>query len=144
MRFTHPTKNYNITRCLIGRVHEMHHPFVSMVHCLHPTERKMPDYRRWYVAGGTAFFTVVTYKRRPLFEHQNARDMLGCSMRAIRASLPFETIALVLMPDHLHTIWTLPQGDDDFQPGGKKSNRTLPIAGLRVEARNRMSHQHNT
>ncbi len=90
----------------------------------------MSDYRRWYVAGGTVFFTLVTYGRRPLFEHESARDMLRCSMRAAQASLPFETVAMVLLPDHLHTIWTLPPGDYDFSTRWKKIKRAFTVHWL--------------
>jgi len=74
----------------------------------------MPDYRRWYVPGGTYFFTVVTYGRTPFLCEKIARQVLRESMQKVRGNRPFEIRALVLLPDHLHTIWTLPQGDGDY------------------------------
>jgi putative transposase len=74
----------------------------------------MSNYRRWYVPGGTLFFTLVTYRRRRLFRSELARDLLGKSLREIAATLPFTTVAMVLLEDHLHCVWTLPPGDDDY------------------------------
>src|SRR5688572_17207600 len=74
----------------------------------------MPDYRRYFVEGGTYFFTVVTAGRKSLFLDPWARYLLGQAMREQRAVHPFETVAIVLLPDHLHAIWTLPQGDADY------------------------------
>jgi len=74
----------------------------------------MSHYRRWYQPGGTYFFTVVTYARQRLFDQPLAREMLGGVLREIRSEQPFITVAMVLLPDHLHAIWTLPPGDDDF------------------------------
>lgn len=74
----------------------------------------MADYRRWYVPGGTYFFTVVTYRRRPLFRDPAARQLLGDLMRQTAESRPFATVAIVLMWDHLHCLWTLPPGDSDY------------------------------
>ncbi|MBN2217298.1 MAG: transposase [Pirellulales bacterium] len=74
----------------------------------------MSDYRRAYVPGGTFFFTVVTDGRRKLFRDSRAREILGHVMRQALFRFPTEVIAIVLLPDHLHAIWTLPQGDADF------------------------------
>ncbi|NQT13755.1 MAG: transposase, partial [Planctomycetes bacterium] len=65
----------------------------------------MADYRRWYVAGGSYFFTLVTYRRRPLFREASARELLGDVMREIRERRCFETVAVALLWDHLHCIW---------------------------------------
>ena len=76
----------------------------------------MPDYRRYFVEGGTYFFTLVAAGRTPLFHSAVARQLLGRLMRETRQESPFETVASVLLPDHLHAIWTLPSGDADY-PG---------------------------
>lgn len=76
----------------------------------------MPDYRRWFVPGGTYFFTVVTFDRRPIFCSPSAVALLGTVLREVRVELPFDTIAVSVLPDHLHTVWSLPRGDCDF-PG---------------------------
>ncbi len=74
----------------------------------------MPDYRRWYVPGGTFFFTVVTCQRRRFLTDEIARDSLRQAIEKVRKTLPFEMRAMVLMPDHLHTVWTLPAGDSQY------------------------------
>ena len=71
----------------------------------------MPDYRRNYVPGGTYFFTVVTYKRRRMLVDVLARSCLHEAIAESRAKWPFSIVAIVLLPDHWHTVWTLPRGD---------------------------------
>jgi putative transposase len=74
----------------------------------------MSEYRRWYVPGGTYFFTVATQDRFPTFNDPLAVRLLGVVMRTVRARYPFHTIAAVVLPDHLHCIWSLPGRDSDF------------------------------
>jgi putative transposase len=74
----------------------------------------MSDYRRWFVAGGSYFFTVVTHHRAALFDSPSAQHILGEKLRACQQKWPFEINAIVLLPEHLHTIWTLPTGDDNY------------------------------
>ena len=83
----------------------------------------MADYRRWYVPGGTYFFTVVTYQRRLLFQNAAARGLLGVVMRRCAEAIPFQTVATVLMWDHLHCLWTLPPDDEDYSSRWKKIKR---------------------
>lgn len=73
----------------------------------------MPRYRRWRIAGGTYFFTVNLLDRRRslLVDHI---DLLRRSFRMTLANRPFRIDAIVILPDHLHCIWTLPRGDHDF------------------------------
>jgi len=71
-------------------------------------------YRRAFTPGGSFFFTLVTHKRRPVFAHPETVEVLRNAFRTVRASRPFEIDAMVVMPDHLHCIWTLPPGDADF------------------------------
>lgn len=71
----------------------------------------MADYRRWFVPGGSYFFTVVTCGRARLFSSEIGRKLLGDKMRECQAKWPFEVNAIVLLPEHLHAIWTLPPGD---------------------------------
>jgi putative transposase len=74
----------------------------------------MRTYRRLYEAGGTYFFTVVTAARWPCFDDRQHVRMLGDAWRRTRASHAFTSLAIAVMPDHLHCIWTLPPGDADF------------------------------
>jgi putative transposase len=73
----------------------------------------MPDYRRHRVPGGTYFFTVTLAERRLalLVEHI---AVLREAFDAVRRARPFSLDAIVVLPDHLHCLWTLPPGDDDF------------------------------
>jgi putative transposase len=73
----------------------------------------MPNYRRFY-DGRCWFFTVVTHSRRPLFADPFACDCLSLALRDCRDRFPFSIDAMVLLPDHLHTVWTLPDDDLDF------------------------------
>ncbi len=70
----------------------------------------MTDYRRNFIPGGSFFFTVNLADRRLrlLTEHVNE---LRAAFRATRDSHPFTIDAMVVLPDHLHAVWTLPEGD---------------------------------
>jgi putative transposase len=72
------------------------------------------QYRRSDTPGGTFFFTVVTHERQPWLVEPWCVKTLGDVMRHVRAQRPFENLAMVLMPDHLHAIWRLPPDDADF------------------------------
>ena len=80
----------------------------------------MPEYHRVYVQGATYFFTVVTYLRRPIFDRESSTELLYECLNAVGATTPFQTLALVILPDHLHTIWTLPENDTDFPTRWKR------------------------
>lgn len=71
----------------------------------------MPEYRRIKQAGGTYFFTVVTHGRRPILTYPQVRQALREGIFQVRQSMPFSIEAWVLLPDHLHAIWTLPEHD---------------------------------
>lgn len=77
---------------------------------LHP--EKFMDYRRYYRPGGTYCFTVVTENRRPLLiEHiERLRD----AFRHCLKRHPFVIEGIVILPDHLHTLWRLPENDADY------------------------------
>ncbi len=74
----------------------------------------MPNYRRARLPGATYFFTVVTYGRRPLLTDNLARQCLRAAISTVRMTHPFEIDAFCLLPDHLHTIWKLPENDTDY------------------------------
>lgn len=74
----------------------------------------MPNYVRWGEKGASYFFTVVTYRRRPLFADADARKLLSRAFVHTRCTNPFDMFACVLLPDHLHCIWSLPECDDAF------------------------------
>lgn len=74
----------------------------------------MPDYRRAYMPGGTFFFTVVTANRSPLFQDARAVSLFGACLRECRRRWPFQIPAIVVLPDHLHTVWSLPAADTNY------------------------------
>jgi len=56
----------------------------------------------------------VTYRRQPLFREAGTVVLLRAAMRDVMAKRPFEIQAMVVLPDHLHAVWRLPEGDADF------------------------------
>jgi putative transposase len=74
----------------------------------------VPDYRRNRVTGAAYFFTVNLLDRdRPLLvEHI---DLLRASVRRVRDLMPFHIDAWVMLPEHMHALRTLPEGDAAFQ-----------------------------
>ena len=73
----------------------------------------MPDYRRNRVPGGTYFFTVNLLERKnDLLTRQI--DLLRDAIKQTRRSRPFHIDAWVVLPDHMHCIWTLPDGDHNY------------------------------
>ncbi|MEP5631575.1 MAG: transposase [Tateyamaria sp.] len=73
----------------------------------------MPNYRRPQVTGACVFFTVTLARRGGWTLVQHIDDLRD-AVRITRAERPFEIDAFVVMPDHLHCVWTLPAGDRDF------------------------------
>ncbi len=73
----------------------------------------MSDYKRSR-EGRTFFFTLVTYRRRPLLTTDLGRKLLRDAISTVRKDHPFRIVALVLLPDHLHTVWELPRNDGDY------------------------------
>jgi putative transposase len=73
----------------------------------------MTRYRRAKVEGGTFFFTVALADRSSdlLVRHI---DRLRRIYKAVQDKYPFESIAVCVLPEHLHAVWTLPSGDADF------------------------------
>ena len=70
------------------------------------------QYRRFYQPGACYFFTVVTANRTPILIDNIER--LRSAFRLCMSRYPFEIEAIVVLPDHLHTLWRLPEGDADF------------------------------
>ena len=83
----------------------------------------MPDYRRSYVEGGTFFFTVVTLNRLPILTNPKARNLLRSAWMTVQGRFPFTTDAICLLPDHIHCIWTLPEGDSRYSIRWKEIKR---------------------
>ena len=71
-------------------------------------------YRRLPIAGQSYFFTVVTAERRPVFADPDMVGLLRRTVRDVRRTHPFTIQAAVILPDHLHMIWEMPEHDGDF------------------------------
>ena len=74
----------------------------------------MPEYRRLYLPGGTIFLTLVTYKRQPLFSNPENISRLREATAQMRQEKPFDIIGAVVLPDHIHFLWTLPLQDTNY------------------------------
>ena len=74
----------------------------------------MSNYRRNLVPGGTFFFTCVTHHRRPILTTDLGRECLHKAIVKVGTDHPFNLFAIVLLPDHCHTVWILPPGDDRY------------------------------
>jgi putative transposase len=73
----------------------------------------MPQYLRARIEGGAFFFTVTLADRSSdlLLRHiERLREVY----RSVEKRYPFETIAICVLPDHIHTVWSLPSGDSNF------------------------------
>ncbi len=71
-------------------------------------------YKRQLISGASYFFTVVTHNRRPIFNNEQSIITLRKAFRTVRAKHLFEINAIVILPNHLHCIWTLPEKDRDY------------------------------
>jgi putative transposase len=71
----------------------------------------MPNYRRNRIEGGSYFFTVTLQDRRSDLLVTEI-EALRSAVNAARARYPFHIDAWVVLPDHMHCLWTLPS--DDF------------------------------
>lgn len=86
-------------------------------------------YRRNRVEGGCYFFTVTLRDRSSdlLIRHV---DLLRDAFAVCLRNRPFAMDAVVILPDHLHAIWTLPEGDSDY-PGRWKAIKAKFTRSLR-------------
>jgi putative transposase len=73
----------------------------------------MPNYRRAFVPGGCYFFTVNLRDRNSRLRIDHI-DLLRDAVRVTRRNYPYEIDAIVILPDPIHAIWTLPDGDANF------------------------------
>jgi len=74
----------------------------------------MTQYRRASIPGATWFFTVNLAERKGIHLLVDQIDVLRAAFRTVQAAHSFRIDAAVILPDHLHCIWTLPLGDSDF------------------------------
>src|SRR4051794_8080448 len=97
----HPTRQLVVV--VVGRVErsEIHH-------FLAPGVRVMTNYRRNFIPGASYFFTVNLADRRSRLLTENI-GLLRAAFRYARERHAFTIDAIVVLPDHLHTIWSLPE-----------------------------------
>jgi putative transposase len=88
----------------------------------------MSGYRRSHNSGATYFFTVVTYRQQAILCDEPIRGALRKAIATTRAKWPFTIDAWVLLPDHLHCIWTLPVEDADFATRWSVIKRQVSMA----------------
>ncbi len=74
----------------------------------------MPNFRRAYVAGGTWFFTVNLLHRKDNELLIQEINLLRQAVKQVKQRYPFYVHAWVVLPEHMHAMWTLPEGDSNF------------------------------
>jgi putative transposase len=74
----------------------------------------MTEYRRYRIAAATWFFTVNLAERKANRLLIDRIEALRAAFAKVKAKHPFDIDAIVILPDHLHCVWTLPVGDADF------------------------------
>jgi len=100
----------------------------------------MTNYRRNRLPGATYFFTVTIAQRHLNLLVKHVQD-LKTAFREEHQRVPFVNIAFVILPDHLHAIWRLPNGDSDYSQRWRRIkagfSRALPL-GERVSSSRNM------
>ena len=98
----------------------------------------MPNYRRNFVSGGSYFFTVNLLNRNKslLVDHI---DALRSAVASVKTNKPFSIDGWVVLPDHMHCIWTLPENDSDYSGRWreikKEFTKSLPKEEYRSQSR---------
>ncbi|MEO2014312.1 MAG: transposase [Fuerstiella sp.] len=98
----------------------------------------MSNFRRNLLPGATFYFTVVTYDRRPILTTDLGRKCLREAIANVKHQSPFRLFSVCLLPDHLHCVWIMPQGDADYPTRWKRikhefSARWLAGGGTEAE-----------
>ena len=100
----------------------------------------MPNYRRVFIPGGCYFFTVNLLERQRTLLTDHI-DLLRDAVRRVRRLYPFHIDAWVVLPDHLHCVWTLPPDTDDFATRWRLI-KLLFSKGLPATERRSLTRQH--
>ena len=99
----------------------------------------MTSYRRVYIPGGCYFFTINLAERRRNTLLVDRIESLRLAFRYAKRQRPFKIEAIVVLPDHLHAIWRLPEGDSDFSTRWSlvksKFSRSVPPTETRSRSR---------
>lgn len=100
-------------------------------------------YRRSQQSGGSFFFTLVTYERQPILTRPDHIDRLRAAFKREIEKYPFALDAIVILPDHLHALWHLPEGDRDFSGRWSRIKRYFISAVLGQPLNNRIQDDKN-
>lgn len=92
----------------------------------------MPEYRRVNIHGATVFITFVTFGRSPILTSNEARQILHDAWRDVAKRDPFTTDAVCVLPDHIHTMITLPENDSNYSLRIREIKRLFTINYLGV------------
>jgi len=95
----------------------------------------MSNYRRAIFPGGYYFFTAITYRRRKLFAESKTREYLCNAWQKVQQQYPFELTAVCLLPEHIHCVWRLPDGDNDFSMRWRLIKRYFTLSYLADQGR---------
>jgi len=95
----------------------------------------MRRYVRTRIPGGTYFFTVNLAEREGNHVLVDHIDVLRMAYRATQRDRPFRTGAIVILPEHLHAVWTLPENDADYSTRWALIKARFSHAIERVEQR---------
>jgi len=87
----------------------------------------MSDYKRLYRKAGFYFFTVVTHNRQRLLTGPKNIERLRDAFRLTQTRYPFIFDAVVVLPEHIHCIWQMPEGDEDFSTRWRLIKRYFSI-----------------
>lgn len=96
----------------------------------------MPNYIRDKTPGGTYFFTLVTYKRIPIFIDGKAVQLLKAAFSKVKSQYPFKISAIVVLPEHLHIIMEMNENDSDYSRRISKVKKEFGNEYLRYNAIN--------
>lgn len=98
-------------------------------------------YRRLHQPGGSYFFTLVTHQRQPLFSISENIERLRTAFKKEKQKHPFIIDAIVILPDHLHTLWSLPEDDDDYSTRWSRIKRYFSTGCVGSQAMQSASRQ---
>ena len=84
----------------------------------------MSFYRRYYIQGGTWFFTVNLHDRRSDLLTRHIHH-LRQAVNLVRHKKPFTINAWVILPEHMHCIWSLPEDDCDYSGRWREIKKTF-------------------
>lgn len=99
------------------------------------------EYRRSRQTGGHYFFTVVTHQRQPLLTMPENIERLRAAFRREMEKRMFVIDAIVILPDHLHALWRLPEGDADYSGRWSRIKRHFSAGCVGIRAAQSASRQ---